>query len=246
MRQHTVYLPTSPREFYVWLDKWVVNVNDGWKPDATKRNAVYYQFMRPKYLDILNQPLPHTVIISRYKTVANLAPRIEVNWGGYKRPRANPPEKDWVAEALSQPAQVAIEMVVSLKDVGIEVEIHCNDLMGVRLEDFVMALDHLCVQPKEEVAVGSVLESPPLLMDPTAETTIETEPLAKTIPKKELLKCNQWLIDQYFNHRRTDYQEMSKEWLRIRKDEDGKERPDNAIRSMTTAISEENARRRKT
>lgn len=63
-------------------------------------------------------------------------------------------------------------------------------------------------------------------------------------PKHELLKCNRWLIDQYFNQGNTTYKKLVDEWLRIRKDDDCKEPPTNPEASIRTVIHEENKRRR--
>src|SRR5690348_1117550 len=95
MREYTVTLPTTPRLFYVWFDKWIGDTNRRWGIGGTiVANAIYYQLTRPDYLNFIRQPLPHNISIFRFRTGSGLAPRItNTLWGSLSRPKP-PPKRD--------------------------------------------------------------------------------------------------------------------------------------------------------
>lgn len=63
--------------------------------------------------------------------------------------------------------------------------------------------------------------------------------------KHQIYKCNQWLIKQYFDEKRTNYKDLVDEWLTLRTEE-YKTVPTNPIASMRTVIHEERERRETT
>lgn len=67
--------------------------------------------------------------------------------------------------------------------------------------------------------------------------------VGQSISKHEMLKCNQWLIVEYFDKGRS-LKELVNEWRRIREEKDLKHPVVNPLASMTTVISEEKRRRK--